>query len=97
MESVMTVSRRRVVLVATLMKRLEAIPDKLNLDATQWGRLCSVMLPEWYRGPGRKGPPTAAQPGTAERIEVYCRRHADGEAIHIPEDWIPTHRTGAKK
>lgn len=93
----MTVSRRRVVPVKTLMKRLESVPEKLGLDALQWARLCSVMLPEWYRGPCRKGPPTAAQPGTRDRIEVYIRRHSNGEAIFLAEDWVPTHRTGARK
>jgi|GEM_PF-619225 len=93
----MTVSRRRVVPVKTLMKRLESIPDKLKLDAIQWARLCSVMLPEWYRGPGRKGQPTTAQPGTQERLEVYIQRHSRGESIFMTEDWVPNHRTGARK
>jgi hypothetical protein len=82
-----------VIAVEVLKRRLENIPNKLDMDCGKWAELCRSVLPEFY-GRTRKEPkPTKAQPGSAERVEIYIQREQNGESIFSEKDWVPTHRT----
>jgi hypothetical protein len=89
----MSISRKRVLTIEVLKKRLENIPNKLNMDCQQWGELCCAILPELF-GQKRKEPkPSNSQPGSSERLQIYIGREAAGESIFSKSDWIPTKRT----
>ena len=89
----MSISRKRVLTVEVLKKRLENIPNKLNMDCQQWGELCCAILPELFGKKRKKPESTLTQPGSKERLEIYIKREAAGESIFSKEDWIPTKRT----
>ena len=88
-----TVSKKRVLKIDVLQKRLENIPNKLDLDETKWGKLCQAVLPEFFKGPHQRGNPATSSPGTPERIETYTQRVANQEEIFQPLDCVFTSRT----
>jgi hypothetical protein len=88
-----TVSKKRVLKINTLQKRLESIPNKLDLDEKKWGKLCRAILPEFFKGPLKHGMPATPLPGTPERIEVYARRVENQEEIFQPMDCVFTPTT----
>jgi hypothetical protein len=88
-----TISKKRVLKIDTLQKRLENIPNKLDLDEKKWGKLCQAVLPEFFKGPAKRGMPATPAPGTPERIELYTRRVENNEEIFQPMDCVFTPRT----
>jgi len=88
----MSSSRKRTLPIELLKKRLELIPNRLELDVNQWGELCEAVLPEWFAG--RKiGCPATSIPGSPERVETYTQRASNNEEMFLSTDCIHVARS----